>query len=252
MSGFKTLMYHDIIRREDFSEEKRGPICVADGYQDTLPPFLFTYFEDFREQMRYLKEEGWHTLTLAEIQDFYENKAAIPEKSVHLTFDDLYKSVAMYAIPILREYGFKATGFCVKSWVFDKPQPYDALHPTTMSWTELADIHDVLELANHSDSLHQRIGELSSILSWAKEDVISDLASCGEKIDNPFFFAYPFGIYNKETLERLESAGIRYAYTSDPGINNPDTNPLELYRCFAPLGTDREGFAAILDLGEHL
>ncbi|MCJ7691048.1 MAG: polysaccharide deacetylase family protein, partial [Clostridiaceae bacterium] len=65
--------------------------------------------ENFKEQMKYLKDNGYVTLTLDEAYDFFSNNKPIPEKSVVLTFDDGYVDNYVEALPILKEFGFKAT-----------------------------------------------------------------------------------------------------------------------------------------------
>ncbi len=62
-----------------------------------------------------MKAENYHTLTLAEVKDFYFQQQPLPEKSV-LTFDDCYQSMKEYAYPLLKEAGFKATAFVVTGW----------------------------------------------------------------------------------------------------------------------------------------
>jgi len=71
----------------------------------------------FDAQMRYLKTEGYHTLTLAEFLDFTRLNRQLPRKSVVLTFDDGYKSFKQYAYPVLKELGFTATLFVYTDYV---------------------------------------------------------------------------------------------------------------------------------------
>jgi hypothetical protein len=73
--------------------------------------------EVFREQMKYLKDKGYTTLTLDEFYDFLINNKPVPEKSVVITFDDGYKDNYENAYPILKEFGFNATIFDITSTV---------------------------------------------------------------------------------------------------------------------------------------
>jgi peptidoglycan/xylan/chitin deacetylase (PgdA/CDA1 family) len=69
--------------------------------------------ERFREQMSYLKREGFTTLLLEEVLalDHW------PERSVLLTFDDGHRSNFTLALPILREFGFRADFFITTGWL---------------------------------------------------------------------------------------------------------------------------------------
>ncbi|MDF2877790.1 MAG: hypothetical protein K0S30_886, partial [Clostridia bacterium] len=97
IQNFSVLMYHEIIQKEDFKYGSYKGIKVQSGDKDRLPPVLFTYLEAFKEQMKYLYEEGYVTLTLQDLIDFYYKGKSLPEKAVLLTFDDLYQSVLTYA-----------------------------------------------------------------------------------------------------------------------------------------------------------
>ena len=43
-------------------------------------------------------------------------------------------------------------------------------------------------------------------------------------------FAYPNGNYHPRHFALLEEAGIRRAFTTEPGTNSPSTNPFRLRR----------------------
>jgi len=66
--------------------------------------------EVFEEQMRFLSENGYRTLFLNEMMDL-RNSNSSPEKVVAITFDDGYLDNWVYAYPILKKYGLKATIF---------------------------------------------------------------------------------------------------------------------------------------------
>ncbi|MBE6055951.1 MAG: polysaccharide deacetylase family protein, partial [Clostridium sp.] len=46
--------------------------------------------EQFKEQMKYLKDNGYTTLTLKELHNFLDKNNPIPEKSIVITLDDGY------------------------------------------------------------------------------------------------------------------------------------------------------------------
>ena len=41
--------------------------------------------------MKYLKDNGYYTITMADLYAYFTNNTPIPQKSVVLTFDDGYK-----------------------------------------------------------------------------------------------------------------------------------------------------------------
>lgn len=247
--SFITLMYHEI--REDYFLDSLKPskIVVGDGYQDLLPPPLFVGLEQFRTQMEYLSNEGYHTLTLYEVKDFLLKGQKIPEKSVLITFDDCYQSVLEYAYPILKTYGLKASAFVVGGWLNKESHIFQANLSVCLTSTDLMLMKDVFEYANHSYHLHTRENQQLTALITSKEDIIiQDIQTCStlEILDHPDVFAYPFGIYQPDTLEILKKSGISLAFTTNPGFNDQDTNLLELHRTLIPTNMNLHDFKDLL------
>ena len=73
--------------------------------------------EVFREQMNFLKQKGYTTLTLNELYNFFINNKPVPDKAIVITFDDGYKDNFENAFPVLKELGFNATVFVITSTV---------------------------------------------------------------------------------------------------------------------------------------
>ncbi len=70
--------------------------------------YLFTPSDVFERQMRALRDEGWTTVTLAELHAHMASGAPLPPKPVVLTFDDGYADNWVYAYPLLKKYGHRA------------------------------------------------------------------------------------------------------------------------------------------------
>ena len=71
-----------------------------------MPAPLFIMLDQFEEQMEFLYRENFHTLTLAEVRDYFYRGKNIPEKSVLITFDDCFQSMKQYAYPVLKNTAF--------------------------------------------------------------------------------------------------------------------------------------------------
>lgn len=230
MNSFITLMYHEIIKREDFTPTINEGICVSDGYEDKLPTPLFCFLDEFEEQMRYLHEQGYTTLTLQQVKDFYYSGKSLPEKAVLLTFDDMFKSVYIYAYPILKKYGFHGVGFVVKDWLFSQPQEYKIEKSVTMSFQEVEKISDVFEFANHTASLHKRRKECTEVQAADEEILYKDLMECEAFVNTKEVFAYPFGGYNEQVIKNLREWGFSLGFTTEEGKNNIATDTMKLHR----------------------
>lgn len=248
--SFTVLMYHEFRKRGDIDVTSPSTISVEQHYQDALPTILFSYIDDFKEQMMYLKSEGYHTLTLQEIKDFYEKGIQLPEKSILLTIDDAFQSVHQYAYPILKELQFHAVSFVVLGWLSNERETFDPTVSKVMSKQELEEMLDVVELANHTTNLHKRYPDgTSEMQATSLQELKKDLAECGEYVTCPDVFAYPFGIYTPKDIERLIEAGIKYAFTTVPGVNTLHTPMLELHRDTVTLDCTLEKFKTIVEQG---
>jgi len=246
MEQFKVLMYHEIVKKDEFAYKEYKGIKVQQDYHDILPPVLFAYLENFEKQMKYLHDEGYVTLSLRDVIDFYHHNKALPEKSILLTFDDMYKSILHYAYPVLKKYGFHAVGFVVKGWLFDEVQSDSAHQSVCLSKSELEQMRDVFEYANHTTGLHTRKEGQGALQTVSKADFLRDITECEQFVDTKHVFAYPFGIFTDENVEWLKEAGFLLAFTSAGGTNHFGTNPYKLHRNGVLLDFDLEQFKEIL------
>ncbi|MTI67901.1 MAG: chitin deacetylase [Firmicutes bacterium] len=246
MKGFHVLMYHEIIKKEDFDIDNKSNIKVNQDYQDVLPKPLFVFLKEFKKQMRYLYENDYTTLELKDIIDFLYNNKPLPKKSVLLTFDDMYKSVLLYAYPILKKYNFNAVGFVVLDWLFNKEKEYSNSKSVCLSKKELEKISDVFEYANHTKRLHTRRNGLTASQTIDKLTFFKDVKACDEFVDVKKVFAYPFGIFTEDVLDWLKELEFLLAFTTESGKNSIKTNPLKIHRNGVFLNYDLDDFKKIL------
>lgn len=248
--SFHTILYHEIREASVFDSSHPSPIDVRQGYKDALPSPLFVTLEGFQEQMRYLKEQGFHTLTLEEVRDFYYQNKNLPENSVLITFDDCYQSLKRYAYPILKEYGFTAVVFTVTGWLHSEARAYAPHMSVCLTPEDLIAMKDIFEYANHTHFFHTRADSSTGrIMTETDEAFAADLAACNS---HPFItardtFAYPFGLFEERNVELLKREHFKLAFTCIGGSNEKDTNPLLLKRNVIPYSANMEVFQGILN-----
>lgn len=76
------------------------------------PSRYFTALGDFAAEMDWLKQNGYHTVTISQLYEAMFGGRKLPDKPVALTFDDANADQAI-AFPILRDRGFVATYFII-------------------------------------------------------------------------------------------------------------------------------------------
>jgi len=182
----------------------------------------------FEEQMRYLRAEGFHTVTLREFLDFAGGRRQLPRKSVLLAFDDGHSSFTRYARPVLKELGFTATLFVYTDYI--------GTSASALSWGELkrllAEGFDVQAHGKTHTDLRRRSGE--SDASYARR-MESELAvpvalfrrHLGRGSDT---VAYPFGAADAELTPLLVRYGYRAGFTVHRAGNPAFVSPLNVGR----------------------
>ncbi len=248
--SFAAILYHEIREGRMMNVGETSPIDVNQDYDDNLPAPLFNSLENFAAQMKYLYDNGFHTLTLSEIKSYYYDHKPLPEKSVLLTFDDCYQSVGLYVYPILKKYQFNAALFVVTDWINRSEKPFDPNKSVCMSEAEIAAMSDVFEYANHTHSFHVRENETTSkIMTATDEEIIKDLTRCNAHnlIQAKDIFAYPFGLYADRNVAVLREQGFKLAFTCIPGKNDNKTDPLLLKRNIIPYFMEIGAFRAIVE-----
>lgn len=233
--SFTALMYHEIRENRMLQQGQPSPIDVRQGYEDLLPPPLFVTLENFLAQMEYLYENQYHTLTLKEIMSYYYEGAELPEKSVLLTFDDCFQSIAHYAYPVLRKYQFHAVSFVVTGWLHTERRLFQPEKSVCLTPEDLSE-------------MHTRAGAgVSRMMEAGDRDFSEDLDRCNKSpvIQAKDVFAYPFGLYSDRNIALLKDKGFRLAFTSEAGKNDRNTHPLLLRRYAVPYFMDMKDFRNI-------
>ncbi|MCG8499151.1 MAG: polysaccharide deacetylase family protein [Firmicutes bacterium] len=209
------LMYHHMLRDEENKLFKENGAVIG--------------VDKFEEQMKFLHEQGFHTITLAEMEKFLDKEITLPEKSLLITFDDGYLSNYIYAYPILKKYGLKAAVFMITAEVAGTPQPFDPDALTRFSWEEMEKSKDVFEFESHTHAMHSKADGVAYLLCKSDQKIKEDLAVSKQLLSSKYF-AYPYGAYNAATIDILKDLGFKMAFTTKEGSVAQDSNPYELKR----------------------
>ncbi|MGK4327430.1 polysaccharide deacetylase family protein [Lonsdalea quercina] len=231
------------IRAQDSEQDHGIPVLT---YHSLLTDVENTHFlhtstttsdDAFNRQMAYLKEAGYTTLSLYQLEDYLYNRINLPGRAVVLTFDEGLKSVCRYAYPILKQYGFHATAFIITSRIKAHPQPWDPNSLQFMSSGELRQIADVFDFQSHTHFLH-RLGPARRpvLFSRTLHNIELDFEHTRRAL-SPFnaqvwYLSYPFGGYSPTAVQAAKAAGFHMALTTQQGKVLPGDNPFTLKRLF--------------------
>ena len=221
--GIPVMTYHHILRDEENTR-----------FRHTSTP---TSVRAFSNQMTWLRDQGYTTLTMYQLEGYVRNKINLPAKAVVLTFDDGLKSVNRYAYPILKEYGFKATAFIISSRIKRHPQKWAPKYLQFMSVSELEQMQDVFDIQSHTHFLHRVDDNHQPILlSRSYHVILFDFKRSRRDLSlfNPhvLYLSYPFGGYNENAVKAANDAGFHLAVTTVRGKVKPGDNPFLLKRLY--------------------
>lgn len=189
--------------------------------------------EQFRQQMKYLKDNGYTTLTLDEFYNFLINNKPVPLKSIIVTLDDGYKDNYINAYKILKEFGFNATVFVITSTI-DKDGSY-------LTSSELKEMdQNGFDVESHTVN-HDKLNELTYEKQYR---TLKDSRECIEKILNKQvkYIAYPFGKFNNYTQKATVDAGYIMAFTTNSGWTNKGQGTYKLNRVYISANHDINEF----------
>ena len=205
--GFPILEYHMVTE---------NPHPDAKPY--VVPP------EDFAEQLDYLAEEGYTTITPQDYARARKGKQQLPEKPIILTFDDGYEDNWRVVLPMLEERGMKAVFYMVTNSIGK---------PGYLTWDNLFDMERRgMEIGSHTAN-HLPLTTLSP--EKQREELrLSKLMLEWKGMKTIYSFSYPNGSYNAGVVAMLAEEEYLTAVTGEAGLNTLETNPYLLRRVNIP------------------
>jgi peptidoglycan/xylan/chitin deacetylase (PgdA/CDA1 family) len=196
--------------------------------------------KDFREQLRYLKQQGYEAITLNDLALFLTVGKPLPAKPIILTFDDGYSDAYTHAFRLLQRFGFVGTFFLVSA-------PIDAQNPDFLSWDQVKEMHDAgMKFEPHSydhPDMRNRGFQFVVFQILAPKEAIE--ARTGETCR---FFAYPSGRYDQFVIDVLRSAQFWGGVLTEQGATHTTDGLFTLQRVRVHGGDDLDAFIRNLNL----
>jgi peptidoglycan/xylan/chitin deacetylase (PgdA/CDA1 family) len=247
--SFRALCYHDA--RDN----------LRDSFQ-TWPERGALETSTLIDQFEWLRENGYHMVSLADIVAARNGGPKLPSKPILLTFDDGYLSMYTRIFPLLKLFNYPAVIGLVGEWLTENQEGKvfygDRWIPREnfVTWSQVREMmaSGLVEVASHSHSLHKgaRSNPQGSLPSSAITRIYhpqdrhyendaeyvrrirSDLAKNSTLIFNntgtkPRAMIWPYGAYNLLAVRAAEAEGMPISMTLEPGTNTPD-HPLNRIR----------------------
>ena len=225
---------------------------TPDGYQ-TVPVLAYSDIGDsteqvsrsaFYDQMRWLKTQGFVTITPDQLTEFMKFSGQLPHRSVLITFDTASQSLYATGIPILKELGFTATVFVSTNGVGRR----DA-----MTWNQIRQSHKdgftigcrgrsgrSLTRRTSGQTFEAYFKSVESELRLARQTIKT-------QVDDPcLFLAYPHGDTNSLVSAMAAKLGFAAAFIRRAGDNPFFADRYGIHRTPIDNRINAEQFATLL------
>ena len=201
--GFVPVLCYHHIREwvKSDTEDDRGYI---------VPP------AKFEKELKYLKDNGYTTVSSEQIYDYYQNGKPLPAKPIMLSFDDNDDNQYTVALPLLKKYGLGAT-FFIMTVSIDKEN--------YMTADQLKELDKLgYDVEPHTWDHHMVTGYKTEE-DWQRQ-VVEPKKTLEDLLGHPTpFFAYPFGIYDSASAEKLKQYGYKAAFRLSENMDDK-TDPV--------------------------
>lgn len=216
---------------------------IAEDGPAGLAPYRVTPAA-FAEQMRWLRRNGYHAITSADVAEQLAEGRPFRGRPVMITFDDGYRDFHEVAWPILRTYDFCAEVMVVTDRVGGTAD-WDVVHgppASLMGWPEIQSLGaSGICFGSHMAS-HRHMQEMTS------REIVHEAAKSRALIERVvgcecLSIAAPFGEADSRFVRIAQACGYKIGFTTVPGLANIDNDPMQLPRIQVAGGWSLAAFA---------
>jgi peptidoglycan/xylan/chitin deacetylase (PgdA/CDA1 family) len=158
---------------------------------------------DLKAELKMLADSGYHTILPDQLYAYLTKGEALPSKPIMLTFDDTDEDQYTVAWPEMKKYGFKGVFFVMTVSLNRLPH-----YMTKQQVKELFDAGNVI--GSHTWDHH-------NVRKYQGNDWAIQIDKPTRQLEaitgKPIrYFAYPFGLWNREALPELRKRGFIAAF----------------------------------------
>jgi poly-beta-1,6-N-acetyl-D-glucosamine N-deacetylase len=249
---FRVICFHDVrdnLRSSFNSTNMIDPFAVDTGTLTSI--------------FSWLQYNGYHPITVKDVEASRNGGKPLPPRAVMLTFDDGFRSHYTKVLPLLERFNFPAVMGIVTSWT-DTPADtkirlsakLEVPRDTFMSWDEVEKLakSPLVELASHSHDLHHgaianpqgnELPAATSHLYLQSDQRYETDAEFEARVHNDLTqsirrlrehagvdvrsMVWPYGAENMPVRRISATLGMRAQFSLEAGPNTPDV-PLDRLR----------------------
>jgi len=234
--GVAVLIYHEVVT--DDRPESDTAISLA----------------HFSEQMELLADEGFKTVSIAELVRYMKGEAALPANAVAITFEDGWKS-ALNATPVLDRHGFKASFWIITG---------NGIGGDYLGWSDIEKLAANPRFEIYSHTVSHPWDPRNNLVTWVqgankeegRRDALYELSESRrvleQRLGRPVpFLAWPSGWFDDTLVGLAQQAGYSALLTTESGINHRGDDVLRIKRTFVDGACDLLTFRRTVTTGRY-
>jgi len=218
--------------------------------------------EQLEADLRYLHDNGWHTVVMDDLVHFVEEGKPLPDKPILLTFDDGYYNNIYYGEPLLKSYDMRGVMAVVGAFI-DKSTAEGVQDPnfSYVSWDTLKEVAErgIFDIQSHSYNMHTHAGRQGCLrrpgeeLESYRNCFLKDHAKLCDKLSElisqvPTAFIYPFGAMSIDSEKVIKEAGFKASLSCESGVSILTVgDPESLFRLKRVLRAENDSVQRLLD-----
>lgn len=208
------LVYHNIVEREELKQNDIDSLTIA----------------EFSEQLKYLSDNGYTSISLDELYNWKNGKIDIPEKSVVITFDDGYLSFKSLAQPILQQYNFKAACFLIGNITEQNTLEYEEGKYATVGLDEVDNKNENIIYGSHTFDMHKQEDGAPVVIQKNYDELKQDIQKFDNQLFEAEYLAYPYYTYTKDFVKALEEENYKLAFAGEEEMTTKNVNNYKIPR----------------------
>jgi peptidoglycan/xylan/chitin deacetylase (PgdA/CDA1 family) len=157
---------------------------------------------NFREQMKLLADSGYHTILPGQLYDYLLKGTPLPSRPIMISFDDSRLEQYSIASQEMKKYGYKGVYFIMT---------VSLGRPGYMTKEQ------VKQLSDEGNTIGSHTWDHGNVKTYQPEDWEKQVDKPAQQLEKitgkrPEYFAYPFGLWNKNAIEQIKQRGYKAAF----------------------------------------
>jgi hypothetical protein len=171
----------------------------------------YSYIEDYRAQMQYIKDQSFYLPTWDELSAFIDGALYLPDHAVIITDDDADPSWLTMASPINEQLQLMATSFVITGSGVAAQNRF------------------ILQRSHTHDMHHAGANGKGQMVNLTAPEIAADMTASAAALGGvKEVMAYPYGHNNETSHEGLRQAGFEMARTIEQGYVSVGSDKLTL------------------------